>query len=244
MNPDMNIVVDTKSTTKDPLVILEKELFPDDLLLDLKSKPSTAKSHLQNIRKFNSDFFPKDILPLEESFEGFFIKAVEMNPNAHFSFCPNFDLSFFIKGYQRVFGKDSIQISLDLLSIPYPSHKRLTPVLNTSTATGYIFSCNQSINPSTSAENAYTLFNKETYLNLKEYLLLQAFTGNVFDKNTVTYLQDKDRYGFMLIAYYIADRKLLHITTEFRHIENLVTKGSSIYKPLPDSGTRPIQIFK
>lgn len=211
----------------------------------MNSNTIAVETYLQNIRSFNSDFFSKEGIPPDQSFEKYFSKAMEMSLGKNLAFCPNFNTQFFVDGYQRRFGKNSIKIQPELLKdLPYVARNRPTSTRNTNTEKGYIFSFDQSINLSSPSENAYTLFDKGTHLNLKEYLLLQAFTGEIFDKDTVTYLQDKDRHGFMLIAYYIADRELLNITTECPHVENLLTRGFTMYLPLSNSVTRPIKIFR
>lgn len=138
--------------------------------------------------------------------------------------------------YRKTFGHKSIKVSVDPDNLMI-----LLGVCHVPYATDYdIDYIDQNVRKITNIyeDLPYNLISKEVFMNLREYLTVahkERTSGRILDKKekTLTYLQDRDCYGNILIAY-ITKKGVLHISTDYyrRKEYGFIPFDNSVIRPI------------
>lgn len=136
--------------------------------------------------------------------------------------------------YRKTFGQESIKVSVDPDNLMI-----LSGVCHLPDGPNYeIDYIDQNVRKITNIYEPYNLISKEVFMNLREYLTVaheERTSGRILDKKekTLTYLQDRDCYGNILIAY-ITKKGVLHISTDYnrRKEHGFIPFENSVIRPI------------
>lgn len=138
--------------------------------------------------------------------------------------------------YRKTFGQESIRVSVDpdnLMILFGVCHLPDAPDYEIDYIDGDVRKITN-----TYEDLPCNLISKEVFMNLREYLTVaheERTSGRILDKKekTLTYLQDRDCYGNILIAY-ITKKGVLHISTDYhrRKEYGFIPFENSVIRPI------------
>ncbi|MES2416402.1 MAG: hypothetical protein V4504_01760 [Patescibacteria group bacterium] len=204
---------------------------------DLTEDPKNLlPSQKKEIEQLENELFPKGSLPEVTQLQNKSAPIRQLMQNI-----PNAQL---VRSYKEAFGEESIKVSVNLGQLrTFPGRRP---------AIGNLYSFDYRNEDIRQIHNEYkdlpyNLFDTQTFTNLQEYLMMaysQRSYGKVLDKKSksLTYLQDMDCNGHMLIAYIakkeVKDKPVLHISTDCHRREEFG------FIPFENSVIRPIMLLK